>query len=579
MDAAAVLRRIAAVGGILQATSDPLQIAAVSRAQAGQVVRELKKARLPPEDLQPILEAIAGSRFTECDKAAINTCISQLVSDDGDSASCVADNQDWESLQEFLPQTVWDSLPSGDPNPLFDFLIDLGLRRASEPTKHTMACLLMQAGKGLDGAMRIDSGTRTESVLAVGTLFAERVASVQPPPPVPVIMKLPATPTSLQGHHPALFTRVYSLQPPKRFDLDPVGWSVLKKSTKMRHRSSRPAAPASASMISGLQPALSRPSLPGSPAWPSQQQQQLPPCHDASPAMVAQVVTSMMPSLAPMQSQIQQVLHQVLQQSLTGQSGGTAAIPTLLQAAGAAIQQGAAPAAPAASAALAALAPPPRAEPSALPIAADGPATAAAPAAAASGAAAPPAAAGAAAPPADGPAAAAAPSVDAMAGSKGKLSVEDAAKRIQEAYASQKNERKRAKKEDGDAQEGEPKKAAKKGKPKKAAKAAMRKPSAACTVKLPRLYDESTRCNFLIRFMGLADAQNQNTMSFPYTMKTKQATMNEAFPSEGRGNFAEEDEQQEKGEEVGECREEAGECRVYRDRRMRNRRVYRRAEA
>ena len=164
MDAAAVLRRIAAVGAILQATTDPLQIAAVSRAQAGQVVKELKKARLPPEDLQPILEAIAGSRFTECDKATINTCISQLVSADGDSASCVADNQDWESLHEFLPQKVWDSLPSGDPNTLFDFLIDLGLRKASEPSKHTMACLLMQAGKGLDGAIQIDSGTRTDSV-------------------------------------------------------------------------------------------------------------------------------------------------------------------------------------------------------------------------------------------------------------------------------------------------------------------------------------------------------------------------------------------------------------------------------
>ena len=103
MDAAAVLRRIAAVGAILQATTDPLQIAAVSRAQAGQVVRELKKARLPPEDLQPILEAVAGSRFAEGDKATINTCISQLVRADGDSASCVADSQDWESLQEFLP--------------------------------------------------------------------------------------------------------------------------------------------------------------------------------------------------------------------------------------------------------------------------------------------------------------------------------------------------------------------------------------------------------------------------------------------------------------------------------------------
>eukprot|EP00959_Pyramimonas_sp_CCMP1952_P138952 2908666-Pyramimonas_sp.AAC.1 len=59
----------------------------------------------------------------------------------------------------------------------------------------------------------------------------------------------------------------------------------------------------------------------------------------------------------------------------------------------------------------------------------------------------------------------------------------------------------------------------------------MKKPAAAGSVKLPRLYDESTRSNFLVRFMDLADTQA--SMSSPCTAKTKQATKKEAFPSEG----------------------------------------------
>ncbi|CAK0817580.1 unnamed protein product, partial [Prorocentrum cordatum] len=246
MDSAGILRRIAAVGSILESTVDQLQLAAVSRSQSGQLIRELKKARLPPEGLQPILGAIAESRLLEPDKASINTAISQLVSADGDHCMAIANYQEWEALTEFLPQPVWDSLPSGDPNILFDFLIDLGLRKTSEPTRHVMACLLMQAGRGLEGALHIDKDTRAESVLAVGTLLAQRAA--QKPLPVPFSMKLPTAPVILQTEHPALYMRVYTLQPPKRFDLDPAQWNVLKKATKIRHRAGRAAvmgAPAS----------------------------------------------------------------------------------------------------------------------------------------------------------------------------------------------------------------------------------------------------------------------------------------------------------------------------------------------
>eukprot|EP00959_Pyramimonas_sp_CCMP1952_P292468 6116835-Pyramimonas_sp.AAC.1 len=77
----------------------------------------------------------------------------------------------------------------------------------------------MQAGRGLEGALQIDTGTRTQSVLAVGTLFAQRAAKKTLP--VPVIVKLPAAPMILQIGHPALYMRACSLQQPKRFDLDP----------------------------------------------------------------------------------------------------------------------------------------------------------------------------------------------------------------------------------------------------------------------------------------------------------------------------------------------------------------------
>eukprot|EP00959_Pyramimonas_sp_CCMP1952_P086991 1819868-Pyramimonas_sp.AAC.1 len=68
-----------------------------------------------------------------------------------------------------------------------------------------MACLLLQAGKGLEGALQIDADTRTQSALAVGTLFAQRAAKKTLP--VPAIMKLPAAPMVLQIEHPALYMR------------------------------------------------------------------------------------------------------------------------------------------------------------------------------------------------------------------------------------------------------------------------------------------------------------------------------------------------------------------------------------
>eukprot|EP00959_Pyramimonas_sp_CCMP1952_P166718 3484413-Pyramimonas_sp.AAC.2 len=100
-----------------------------------------------------------------------------------------------------------------------------------------MARLTMQAATGLDGAMEIDAAARTDNAIAVGTLFTPGATAMSRPTPEP-IMKLSMKPNCLQIDHHALYARMYKLQPPKPFDTNFVGWKILMKSTKMRHRAS-----------------------------------------------------------------------------------------------------------------------------------------------------------------------------------------------------------------------------------------------------------------------------------------------------------------------------------------------------
>ena len=176
--------------------------------------------------------------------------------------------QNFEALPDFLTTAVWENLRAGETEEFFKHLVTLGLRNPSEPTKQVIACILMAASKGMDGALELSGGMKTQMCKTGGQLFS-RYVSAHRENPTEDIRVLPATPAELKATHPETFKKAFGGSPAVPCIYEKLAFAELRRTTKMRQTKTgnkglpclqglpgQGVADPTASLVQGLVPAL-----------------------------------------------------------------------------------------------------------------------------------------------------------------------------------------------------------------------------------------------------------------------------------------------------------------------------------
>ena len=478
-----VCKRINAVSSLL-AARPPDRQQAISAAQAPVIVDLLRKGTYTTEELVEINTCLSASSFDPAAKEKIEQEIDRLAAAESPGAVLPAHgktpSQNWETMIEFISRPVWDSLlKDQDPATLFDHLIALGLRNPTEPTKQVLACILMATSKGMQDALQLSDPMKTSMVKSTGALFSRHLTASRVPAPAVHIAVLPETPEALKAAHANVFNLVFAAAPAAPFPLDRLGFAELRRTTNMRStkiaKASMPSASSAAFPWSGAGSAASN--LDGNALVAALAQ-------SLAPAIMqcVQPSTSLLPGLSFTSQQPQQPSAQ--QPSPSSSSSRLRALvdraPTLQHLSGAGLEEavvqdrtgGDDPSSQLAPQALADGARQASSQQASLQVAAGQqpsgrpPAPQAAPAAG---------------------------QIDAASGSKRRLSVEEAAAAIGEAYASQKAARQASR------------------------EAVLRKPAGAqpsSLAALPKITQESSRKQFLVRVPARMGTPGSKTFSY-----------------------------------------------------------------
>lgn len=231
-----ITKRLQAVTTILQNRPQEVRVG-VSSSQGGIIVKMLQQGHFSVENLACIAQAARASGLEPRDVAAIEECIDEKMSSETTDARLLGGRmplQQYEHLVDYLTAEVWLSLSNNEPDPLFEHLAKLGLRNPSEPTKQVIACLLMVAAKGMEGALQLSGAMKTNMHKTAGQLFSRSVSGAQSP--LEFVHVLPRAPSEFKANHPKLYALAFGSSVPVPMAYDKFAFAELRRTTKMRKR-------------------------------------------------------------------------------------------------------------------------------------------------------------------------------------------------------------------------------------------------------------------------------------------------------------------------------------------------------
>ena len=68
--------------------------------------------------------------------------------------------QNYETITNYLPASVWDQLKDGVTEGLIDFAAGLGLRSPTEPTSQVLALAILFQSEGLEGTLQMSPDSK-----------------------------------------------------------------------------------------------------------------------------------------------------------------------------------------------------------------------------------------------------------------------------------------------------------------------------------------------------------------------------------------------------------------------------------
>ena len=231
-----ITKRLQAVTTILQNRPQEVRVG-VSSSQGGIIIKMLQQGRFSVENPACIAQATRASGLEPRDVAAIEEGIDEKMSSETPDARVLGGRmplQQYEHLVDYLTAEVWSSLNNNEPNPLFEHLAKLGLRNPSEPTKQVIACLLMVAAKGMEGALQLSGAMKTNMHKTAGQLFSRSVNGAQSP--LEFVHVLPRAPSEFKANHPKLYALAFGSSVPVPMAYDKFAFAELRRTTKMRKR-------------------------------------------------------------------------------------------------------------------------------------------------------------------------------------------------------------------------------------------------------------------------------------------------------------------------------------------------------
>jgi len=183
---------------------------------------EADTSKLSVESLARIAEALTATQnFTDEHKAILTNVIGAKAANVSDAlatsttsfATTSTGNQDYRSLTNFLPRSVWDDLVAGDHATMIKFLVKCGLRRPNEHTRRAMSTAVLLMGEGFERASNFSQPMKAQILKTVYAAF--RKEAEQAPNPPHYLFTLPPTPEALRKQYQGLYLILYADEPPE----------------------------------------------------------------------------------------------------------------------------------------------------------------------------------------------------------------------------------------------------------------------------------------------------------------------------------------------------------------------------
>ena len=212
---------------------DASTVQAVASAQRQRVEVALQSTKqLNMQDMAALTTAISQSAFPPEHQKSLMRVMAQLSSV-SPTKSADSKFQNFEALGNYLPASVVNRRDTPDfTTALLHFVLRLGLRKPSEPTFKELSVLALVGSEGMEKALGFSPETRAGMLESTKLWF--RKAAERMPVASPWIALLPQSPKDLQSLHPEHFEALFSADPVKPLDIDPVHLEMLRAGTRCR---------------------------------------------------------------------------------------------------------------------------------------------------------------------------------------------------------------------------------------------------------------------------------------------------------------------------------------------------------
>ena len=209
----------------------------MSSAECSRVLSLLRSVSLTSVEMSSVVTGVKEAGFAAKDETTLLDCSIECLS--GSHGRPVATHsgartslQSWETVQHFLPASVWETMKQGTMSNVIDFVLKLGLRNPSEPTAQVISLCVLWASEGHDKACAMQAEVKLSFHQQVKQMFKTKAKFLLPP--VEWMQALPRTPLELKQKNPTVYEVVYSQEGPAETPISELHFQQLKGTSRMR---------------------------------------------------------------------------------------------------------------------------------------------------------------------------------------------------------------------------------------------------------------------------------------------------------------------------------------------------------
>lgn len=202
-----MLRQVAAAKTLLAVAADRPGGTKISQAERGRLQALFRCSRLSATELAVVAAEVKLAGFAAADCDALVDTILDMASD-GAPAFALASVagrvplQNFESMGNYLPQSMWDRAAAGDLTAFVDHLARLGLRNPTESSSQTAALLFLLSTEGAEKTRAMEQAARLATIAVFKKAMKGAAQGAQAP--AELVFQLPRDPLVSRRSFPAL---------------------------------------------------------------------------------------------------------------------------------------------------------------------------------------------------------------------------------------------------------------------------------------------------------------------------------------------------------------------------------------